>query len=70
MRRYTIMMSIRVVCLALCVIVDGWWLVLPALGAIFLPYLAVVSANNKSPGTRGRVARPGAIQRSTKDSQR
>ena len=45
MRRYTIMMSIRVVCPALCVVVEGWWLVLPALGAIFLPYLAVVLAN-------------------------
>ncbi len=46
MIRYAIAMSIRVVCIALCLVTPGWWLLIPAAGAIFLPYVAVVVANN------------------------
>ncbi|MGV8911000.1 MAG: DUF3099 domain-containing protein [Rhodoglobus sp.] len=42
---YSIAMGIRVVCVLLCVFVRGWWLVLPILGAVVLPYVAVVLAN-------------------------
>jgi len=42
---YSIAMAIRVVCVLLCVFVRGWWLVLPILGAVVLPYVAVVLAN-------------------------
>ncbi|GAA1218750.1 DUF3099 domain-containing protein [Rhodoglobus aureus] len=42
---YSIAMGIRVVCVILCVFVSGWWLVLPILGAVVLPYVAVVLAN-------------------------
>ena len=45
MTRYLITMSIRVVCIVLCLFVRGWWLVLPILGAVVLPYVAVVLAN-------------------------
>jgi hypothetical protein len=42
---YSIAMGIRVVCVILCVFVTGWWLVVPILGAVVLPYVAVVFAN-------------------------
>jgi hypothetical protein len=45
MRLYTLTMSIRVVCIVLCLFVRDWWLLLAALGATFLPYVAVVLAN-------------------------
>ncbi|QEO10058.1 DUF3099 domain-containing protein [Protaetiibacter larvae] len=67
MIKYTIAMSIRVVCLALCLVVPGWWLLIPAVGAVFLPYFAVVIANNAHTGERGRVRRPGALVRRNPD---
>ncbi len=63
MLKYTIAMSIRVVCIALCLLVPGWWILLPAAGAVFLPYFAVVIANNVGGGRRQQVQRPGAIER-------
>jgi len=45
MLEYTIMMSIRVLCLVSLLWVRGWWILIPAAGAIFLPYFAVVVAN-------------------------
>jgi len=48
-RRYLIMMSIRVVCFVVAVIVfangGGWLTAIPAVGAIAIPYFAVVFAN-------------------------
>lgn len=61
MIKYTIAMSIRVVCLGLCLVVQGWWLLLPAIGAVALPYVAVVLANNVRTGAPARVRRPGAL---------
>ncbi|TPW96281.1 DUF3099 domain-containing protein [Schumannella luteola] len=63
MLKYTIAMSIRVVCIALCLVAPGWWLLLPAAGAILLPYFAVIIANNVGGGSTGRVRRPGALVR-------
>jgi len=60
MRKYAITMSIRVVCVLACLFVHGWWLLIPALGAVFLPYVAVVFANAVSKRGRGAVERPGA----------
>ena len=62
MRRYAITMGIRLVCVIACLFVQGWWLLIPALGAIFLPYVAVVFANAVSTKGRRSVERPGAIQ--------
>ena len=62
MWQYFIAMAIRVVCIILCLFVHGWWLVLPILGAVVLPYVAVVFANVGSSGA-GDVIRPGAIVR-------
>lgn len=57
---YSIMMIIRVVCIGLCLVVPGWWAVIPALGAVFLPYFAVVVANAAN-SRSSRVERPGFV---------
>src|SRR5215472_15856445 len=48
-RRYLIMMGIRVVCFVIAVVVfangGGWLTAIPAVGAIAIPYFAVVFAN-------------------------
>lgn len=51
-RRYLISMAVRTVCLPLAVISDGWlrWAFL--LGALLLPYIAVVIANGGREPTR------------------
>lgn len=47
--RYLLMMAIRTICLAAAVIMFvnhlGWLAGIPAVGAIFIPYIAVVFAN-------------------------
>jgi len=47
---YTVSMTIRLICIGLCFIVPGWLVTLPILGAILLPWFAVVSANSKHQG--------------------
>jgi hypothetical protein len=48
-RRYLIMMGIRVVCFVIAVVLfangAGWLTAIPAVGAIIIPYFAVVFAN-------------------------
>lgn len=61
MIRYSIAMGIRMVCIVLVVIVPDWWRLVPAIGAVALPYFAVVIANNASRRGAGRVLRPGAV---------
>jgi hypothetical protein len=52
-RRYLVMMGIRVVCFVITVVLflthAGWVTVIPAFGAIALPYFAVVVANSRRP---------------------
>lgn len=58
--KYMVAMTIRVVCVFLCLVTPGWWLLIPATGAIVLPYFAVIIANEA--GSRRRtVLRPGAL---------
>jgi uncharacterized membrane protein len=63
--KYLIMMGIRVICVILIVVlavtVHGWWWVIPAFGAVLLPYFAVVVANAAGPGRREKVERPGGL---------
>jgi predicted cobalt transporter CbtA len=61
MLKYTIAMSIRVVCLVMMLFVDGWWLFVCAAGAICLPYVAVVLANVGAPSPDTTVLRPGGV---------
>lgn len=64
--RYVVMMSIRVVFLVLAVVLVTlqppllWlWLVLCGLGMAFIPWIAVVLANDRLPRERHRLRRPG-----------
>jgi predicted cobalt transporter CbtA len=61
MIQYTVAMSIRMVCVLLLFVVQGWWLLVVGLGAVILPYIAVVLANNVHTGAPGTVERPGAV---------
>jgi hypothetical protein len=63
MIRYAIAMGVRVACVIACFFVHGWWLVVPIIGAIVLPYVAVVIANAGTPQGGGAVERPGSIVR-------
>lgn len=61
-RRYLISMGIRTACVLAAIVVPGWpkWLFI--VGAVVLPYLAVVAANagreNDEPGDLGVTATP------------
>ncbi len=61
MLKYSIAMGIRMVCIILMLFVSGWWLIVCAAGAIFLPYFAVLIANQKMSPTDNDVSRPGSI---------
>ena len=58
-RRYLVMMGIRTICFAIAVLMFinhlGWLTAIPAVGAIFIPYFAVVFANGgrEPDNTRG-----------------
>ncbi len=45
MIKYAVAMGIRMVCLILIFVVDGWLKILPIIGAVFLPWFAVIIAN-------------------------
>lgn len=45
MIKYTVAMTVRVICIILAMLVQGWLMWLFFAGAIFLPYFAVVIAN-------------------------
>ena len=53
MRAYSIAMSSRMVCFIAVFFVPGWWKLVFGLGAVVLPYIAVVLANA---GSRGAVS--------------
>ena len=56
MRKYTIAMSVRMICILLVFVVPGWWMWVFALGAVVLPYIAVVLANVGDGRAGGRIA--------------
>lgn len=45
MIKYAVAMGIRMVCLILIFVVDGWFKIIPVIGAVFLPWFAVIIAN-------------------------
>jgi Protein of unknown function (DUF3099) len=61
-RRYLIMMAVRVVCFGVAVALfaagAGWFAAIPAVGAIVIPYFAVVFANSGREPARTRGFRP------------
>jgi Flp pilus assembly protein TadB len=57
-RRYLVMMGVRLVCFVIAVVLvvnhAGWIAIVPAAGAIALPYFAVIVANSRRQvGTTG-----------------
>lgn len=58
--RYLIMMGVRVLCFILMVFVQpfGWWTWVFGVGAVFLPYVAVVMANVGQDGKTVRAVPP------------
>lgn len=70
MLKYAVAMTVRVICIVLVVVVPGWWRLAPALAAVFLPYFAVVIANNVRTRAVGPVQRPGAIVGTGSDDHR
>jgi hypothetical protein len=63
MIKYSVAMGIRMICIVLLLFVQGWWLIVCAAGAIFLPYFAVVIANVAAAPKQVAVMRPGSIVR-------
>ncbi|MFD0995616.1 hypothetical protein HNR16_001451 [Pseudoclavibacter chungangensis] len=61
MRKYVIMMSIRMACFIALIWVRGPWMFVFAAGAIFLPYFAVVVANAIRSRRVDAVERPGEL---------
>jgi hypothetical protein len=61
MIKYSVAMGVRLVCIIAMLFVRDWWLVVCAVGAIVLPYFAVVIANVGSPVRATPVERPGSI---------
>ena len=58
MRKYVLMMGVRVACFLALIWVRGPWMLVFAAGAIFLPYFAVVVANAIQVRRTGQVERP------------
>ncbi len=52
-RRYLVMMGIRIACFGLLFVTSGWMRWVAIIGAVFLPYFAVVVANAVRPRQRG-----------------
>lgn len=61
MIRYAVAMGIRMVCIGACFVTPGWWMLIPAFGAVVLPYFAVIAANTVVSTPRTAVERPGAL---------
>lgn len=57
-RVYFIMMTIRLACVTSLIWVRGWWVLLVAFGAVFLPYIAVLLANEPDHRANKQVESP------------
>ncbi len=66
MIKYAAAMGVRMVCIGACFFTPGWWMLLPALGAVALPYFAVIAANTVVHRSGAAVERPGALMRLTR----
>lgn len=53
MRVYVVQMMIRTACFIAALFTHGWWQLVFIIGAVVLPYVAVVSVNNSGPQTGG-----------------
>lgn len=69
MRMYFLAMSLRVLCITSLFWLRGWWILLAALGAILLPYFAVLIANAVSHVGGTRPDAPAPLQLSAPATQ-
>ena len=60
--RYAITMGIRGVCFILMFVLPGWWRLAAVLGAVILPYIAVVLANVVRGGVGSTLEQPQSSQ--------
>lgn len=51
MIKYAVAMGIRLVCFGMLFVLDGWFKILAIIGAVFIPWFAVVIANGGSDTT-------------------
>ena len=51
--RYSIAMTVRMICIVLAMVLQGWMMWVCFAGAILLPYFAVVIANAQGAGKAG-----------------
>ncbi|HEY5229657.1 MAG TPA: DUF3099 domain-containing protein [Galbitalea sp.] len=62
MIKYTVAMVLRLICfLLVCLIPLSWWTLIPLIGAVILPYVAVVLANTVIQSGVTPVERPGGL---------
>ena len=61
MIKYSVAMGIRFVCVVLIFVLPDWWRLIPAIGTVILPYIAVVVANTVTQEPPSTVERPGAL---------
>ena len=61
MIKYSVAMGVRIVCLIVALIVGWPWAAIPLIGAVFLPYFAVVIANVGAEPHEAEAQRPGNI---------
>ena len=59
--RYSVAMSVRIVCVILAFLLHGWIQIAAIIGAIVLPYFAVLIANTAVRRSGDEVERPGQI---------
>lgn len=69
MIKYSIAMGIRLVCILVCFVVPGYWIIIPVIGAVVLPYIAVVLANVSDSRT-SRVVAPDQLALPAADDRR
>ncbi|MEB4613020.1 DUF3099 domain-containing protein, partial [Leucobacter sp. M11] len=63
MRNYAITMGVRMACILALPFVRGWvWVLILAIGAVFLPYFAVVVANVKTGTVSGAPEQVGPLE--------
>jgi predicted tellurium resistance membrane protein TerC len=62
MLKYTVAMVLRLICFLILVLLPlSWWSLVPLVGAVILPYIAVVLANTVIQSKVTPVERPGSL---------
>jgi len=61
MIKYVTAMSIRMLCFISFFFIHGWWLLIPGIGAVVLPYIGVVTANTIVHKPQPQVEQPGGV---------